>query len=411
MTRIGLLSDTHSYWDDKYLKYFEECDEIWHAGDIGSVEVAERLAAFRPFRAVYGNIDGQEIRKLYPQINRFTVDGAEVLMKHIGGYPGNYDPSIRGSLFVKPPKLFNSGHSHILKVKYDKTLGLLHINPEEQESEVTEEEIRMMVDLGGERGTIEAGEKQMIDNIFEFNNITAEECMTHRTDVTAISVEDTPEEIIALIRESGYSRFPVYEDDLDDIVGVLNTRDYLLNMRAESPKPLRDMLRPARFVPESVRADVLFRDMQREKAHLAIVVDEYGGTSGVITMEDLLEEIVGNIYDEYDEAEQPEIAAISEDEWRVSGGVEIKTLNEALDLDLPTDEEFDTLGGLVFAQLTTIPEDGSQPEVHCFGLTIRVTEITDRRVEWAIVKKDPPPEPEEGEGEKKDKDKDSDKDK
>ena len=114
MTRIGLLSDTHSYWDDKYLKYFEECDEIWHAGDIGSVEVAERLAAFRPFRAVYGNIDGQEIRKLYPQINRFTVDGAEVLMKHIGGYPG---------------KLFISGHSHILKVKYDKTLGLLHINP------------------------------------------------------------------------------------------------------------------------------------------------------------------------------------------------------------------------------------------------------------------------------------------
>ena len=113
MTRIGLLSDTHSYWDDKYLKYFEECDEIWHAGDIGSVEVAERLAAFRPFRAVYGNIDGQEIRKLYPQINRFTVDGAEVLMKHIGGYPGNYDPSIRGSLFVKPPKLFISGHSHI----------------------------------------------------------------------------------------------------------------------------------------------------------------------------------------------------------------------------------------------------------------------------------------------------------
>lgn len=113
MTRIGLLSDTHSYWDDKYLKYFEECDEIWHAGDIGSVEVAERLAAFRPFRAVYGNIDGQEIRKLYPQINRFTVDGAEVLMKHIGGYPGNYDPSIRGSLFVKPPKLFISYNPQI----------------------------------------------------------------------------------------------------------------------------------------------------------------------------------------------------------------------------------------------------------------------------------------------------------
>lgn len=129
MTRIGLLSDTHAYWDDKYLQYFESCDEIWHAGDIGSMEVAQRLADFRPFRAVYGNIDGQEIRKHYPQVNRFMIDQAEVLMKHIGGYPGNYDPSIRGSLFVKPPQLFISGHSHILKVKYDKTLRLLHINP------------------------------------------------------------------------------------------------------------------------------------------------------------------------------------------------------------------------------------------------------------------------------------------
>ena len=120
MTRIGLLSDTHAYWDEKYLEYFEPCDEIWHAGDIGSVEVAEKLAAFRPFRAVYGNIDGQEIRKLFPQVNRFTVDGAEVLIKHIGGYPGKYDPSIIGSLMARPPKLFVSGHSHILKVKYDK---------------------------------------------------------------------------------------------------------------------------------------------------------------------------------------------------------------------------------------------------------------------------------------------------
>ncbi|TWV15546.1 metallophosphoesterase family protein [Bacteroidaceae bacterium HV4-6-C5C] len=129
MTKIGLLSDTHGYWDEKYLHYFESCDEIWHAGDIGSLEVAAKLAEFRTFRAVYGNIDGQNIRQLYPQVNRFTVDGAEVLIKHIGGYPGNYDSSIRGSIMVNPPKLFISGHSHILKVKYDKTLGMLHINP------------------------------------------------------------------------------------------------------------------------------------------------------------------------------------------------------------------------------------------------------------------------------------------
>lgn len=129
MLRIGLLSDTHGYWDERYLKHFESCDEIWHAGDIGSLELAERLATFRPFRAVYGNIDGQDIRIRYPESDRFTADGADVLMKHIGGYPGKYDPSIRGQILVHPPKLFISGHSHILKIKYDKTLGLLHINP------------------------------------------------------------------------------------------------------------------------------------------------------------------------------------------------------------------------------------------------------------------------------------------
>lgn len=129
MTRIGLLSDTHSHWDERYLLHFDSCDEIWHAGDIGSVELARRLADFRPLRAVYGNIDGQDIRRLYPLVNRFQVDGAEVLMKHIGGYPGKYDASIVGSLMTRPPKLFISGHSHIVKVKYDRTLDMLHINP------------------------------------------------------------------------------------------------------------------------------------------------------------------------------------------------------------------------------------------------------------------------------------------
>ena len=129
MVRIGLLSDTHGYWDEKYLTYFEECDEIWHAGDIGSAEIADKLAAFRKFRAVYGNIDGQDIRSRFPETDRFTIEGADVVMKHIGGYPGNYDKSIRAHLFVHPPKLFISGHSHILRVRFDKTLGLLHINP------------------------------------------------------------------------------------------------------------------------------------------------------------------------------------------------------------------------------------------------------------------------------------------
>lgn len=129
MKTIGLMSDTHGYWDDRYLKYFEPCDEIWHAGDIGSIELADRLNAFRPLRAIRGNADGQDVRVAYPEIQRFTVEGAPVLMKHIGGYPEHYDPSIREALKAERPKLFVSGHSHILKVKYDQKLGILHINP------------------------------------------------------------------------------------------------------------------------------------------------------------------------------------------------------------------------------------------------------------------------------------------
>jgi putative phosphoesterase len=129
MTRIGLLSDTHACWDEKYLQHFEPCHEIWHAGDIGSAEVADRLEAFRPLRAVYGNIDGGDLRQRFPETSRFTVEGVDVLLKHIGGYPGHYDASVRSQLFVHPPKLFVSGHSHILKVQFDKALNLLHLNP------------------------------------------------------------------------------------------------------------------------------------------------------------------------------------------------------------------------------------------------------------------------------------------
>lgn len=129
MMRIGLLSDTHGCWDEKFLKYFDECDEIWHAGDIGSMEVVERLQEFRPLRAVCGNIDGGEIRRMFPTTLRWDCEGASVLMTHIGGYPGKYDLRIRKQLYLNPPKLFISGHSHILKVLYDKQLGLLHINP------------------------------------------------------------------------------------------------------------------------------------------------------------------------------------------------------------------------------------------------------------------------------------------
>lgn len=275
----------------------------------------------------------------------------------------------------------------LLSKSTNAVLRLLHIDPKADEEDVSEDEIRMMVDLGEERGTIESAEKELIENIFEFNNTTAEDVMVHRTDMVLLWVDDTNDDVIRVVRESGLSRFPVYEEDADDIVGILNTRDYLLNAQLSHPKALRELLRPAYFVPESVRTDVLFRDMQSKKVHLAIVVDEYGGTSGLVTMEDLLEEIVGNIYDEFDPQEEKDIEQLEENLWRVAGSCELELVAETLNMEFPEEEESDTLGGLVFAQLSVIPEDGSQIEVDTCGLHIRVTDFTDRRVEWALVSK------------------------
>ena len=279
-------------------------------------------------------------------------------------------------------------------------LRMVGVRPTDTVEEVSEDEIMLMVEEGEETGAIEAAEKELIENVFEFNNMTAEDIMIHRTDMEVVWQEDTHEEILTTIRESGLSRFPVCGEDIDDIVGVLSTREYLLNAQLEEPKPLADLLRKAYFVPESVRADLLFREMQTEKVHMAIVVDEYGGTSGLLTMEDLLEQLVGDIYDEFDEVEEQEISKLSDDTWRISGSAALETVFEALDLPFDEeDEDCDTLGGLVFSKLSVIPQDGTRPEVEVPGMRIQVEEIVDHRVEWAKVTRLELPEEEESEEE------------
>ena len=258
-----------------------------------------------------------------------------------------------------------------------------------REDEVSEDNIMALVEEGEESGTIQANEKELIENVFEFDNMTARDVMVHRTDMVTLSLEDDDETVVDTIRRSGLSRFPVYNEDVDDIVGVLSTREYLLNFRQETPRPMKDLLRPAYFVPESVAADVLFRDMQGKKTHMALVVDEYGGTSGLVTLEDLLEELVGNIYDEFDPQEEQDIIRLEDNVWRVSGTADLEELAEAMGFDLPEDDErdYDTLGGLIFSQLSVIPENGSHPVVDAMGLHIRVEKLLDRRVEWALVER------------------------
>ena len=285
----------------------------------------------------------------------------------------------------------------LLSVSTNGLLKLFHIDPDDNAEQVSEEEIRLMVDIGEEKGAIETAEKEMIENIFEFNNITAEDVMVHRKDMVVVWLDDTDAEIMERICESGLSRFPVIGEDVDDVRGVLRTREYLINAQSADPKPLLSLIAPAFLVPETVAADDLFRDMQARKEHMAIVVDEYGGTSGLVTMEDLLEEIVGNIYDEFDQEEETVLQELKDGWWRASGSCEIEQLREVVGLSLPEDgeEEFDTLGGLIFSCMNEIPADGSKPELTAYGLEIKVEEIADRRVEWARVRRVLQPEPEE----------------
>jgi putative hemolysin len=304
---------------------------------------------------------------------RVAMQKAEAIALFVAG-------AIQALAFVtKPAVRFLTFSTNLL-------VRLLGFNPEAGQDSVTEEEIRMMMDLGEETGAIAKDEKEMIENIFEFNNKTAVEVMTHRTDMTAIWIDEDEEEVRRTLLECSFSRLPVYDEDVDDVVGVLHVRDYLVNNMKEQPSVLKDLLRPAYFVPEQVATDVLFRDMQRQKIHMAVVVDEYGGTSGIVTIEDLLEEIVGNIYDEYDGEIEADAENLGGGVWRIRGSVGLEELEELFRINLPN-EDYDTLGGLIFSQLSSIPEEDSLPEIEAFGLRIRVEQIEDRRVEWAVVSK------------------------
>ena len=277
----------------------------------------------------------------------------------------------------------------LLTVCTSLVLRLFRMEDKANDDEVTEDDIRMMVDAGGKSGSIEEDEKEWIQNVFEFNDTSITEIMTRESDVVAFQI-DTPEyEILDKIKETGLSRFPVYGENINDIKGILNARDFLINRNEGERKKTKDLLRPAYMVPESIHADKLFQNMQAKKTHLAIVVDEYGQTIGIITMEDLIEEIVGNIYDEFDPAEEAEIQKIDDDTWKVSGSLLLSDFSDETGIELEENEDYDTIGGMVMSTLEQIPEDGTELDVRINGLDIHVTKIENRRIESAIVRRLP----------------------
>ena len=277
----------------------------------------------------------------------------------------------------------------LLSLSTNGVLRLLRMRTDVEEEQVTEDEIRMMIDLGNESGSINEDEKELLHNVFDFSDQTVSDVMTHAADVESISVDATREEVLDTIRSTGLSRFPVYGEDESDILGVLNTRDFLVDWVSDGTKSVRDLMRPAYLVPESLSADDLLRDMQIKKIHLAVVLDEYGELAGVITVEDLLEEIVGNIYDEFDPAEPQELEQLGENLWRVSGSLSVEDLAEELDIELPEDEDYDTVGGMLLSCLRTIPEDGSRPLVQVHGLELQAEKVEDHRIRSVLVRKLP----------------------
>ena len=273
----------------------------------------------------------------------------------------------------------------LLTLSTNGVLRLMGIDPNAQDEEVSEEEIRMMVDAGSEMGTIDNDERDFIQNVFEFDNLPVEEIITHRTDVTFLYLEDSIDIWEQIIFDTRYTYYPICDETPDRIVGVLNTKIYFRMKEKTKEAVMAQAVAPAYVVPESLKADVLFRNMKREREHFAVVLDEYGGMSGVITIKDLIEELVGELADDIATQEPVEdIVPMGENLWQVAGSVLLDELSPVVGLSLESDE-YDTLNGLIFHHLGTSPEVDDRVELE--GLHIQVTQMHNYQVERAIVKR------------------------
>lgn len=279
-------------------------------------------------------------------------------------------------------------------------LRLMGIDPTESDENVSEEEIRLMVDEGSQKGVIDEQEQKLIQNVFEFDDLTVSEFATHRTDISVLWIEEADDVWENTIHETRHSVYPVCEDTIDNVVGVLSVKDYFRLREEGRDKILKEALRPAYFVPEGIHADVLFKQMQKTKNHFAVVLDEYGGLMGIVTINDLLEQLVGDLDDnDGGEEEKPEISKIDENTWEISGVCALDDVSAAINVELPT-EDYDTIGGYVFANYGVVPDDGSEFELELSPLHVRVTEIKDHRIVKMLVTVERKPAEEDSEEEK-----------
>lgn len=275
----------------------------------------------------------------------------------------------------------------LLSVSTNLVLRLCGIDPNEAEDQVSEEEIRMMVDAGSENGTIDHQEKEFIQNVFEFNDIMVGNISTHRTDVVVLWLEDSDEVWEKTIHENRHTLYPVCDGSPDKIVGILNAKDYFRLSDKSRQSVMDQAVHPAYFVPETIKADLLFRNMKKTRNTMAVVMDEYGGMVGIITLYDLIEELVGDLGDEPDDPGDPEpyIEKLDSGLWKLVGNVPLKDIHEATGLELCS-EDYDTFTGFVFDALGTIPDNGEQDiDLELKGMKIHISRILDHQVELATI--------------------------
>mgnify|MGYP004480343273 FL=1 len=307
----------------------------------------------------------------------FTIVFGELVPKRLA--MKNYEKISFATIgIIKTISIITAPFVKLLTVTTNTISKIFKVSENEEEI-VTEEEIKMMVDQGEENGTIEEDEKEYINNVFEFNDITASEIMTHRTDIFAVDINTTPGELLEEIIKDDckHSRIPVYDETIDEIKGILYVKDIIKNINKKTFK-IKNIMKEAYFVSQSKLINELFKELQKNKKHIAIIVDEYGGTAGLITMEDILEEIVGDIYDEYDEIEE-EYEKIDDKTFIISGSMPIYDVNKLLEAHIP-EGDYDTISGYLQEEMGRIPTEEEMPTIETKELTFKIEEYEDKRI-------------------------------
>ena len=408
--KLKKLSEEGNQKAKRLLKFKEDPSRF-----LSTIQVAITLAGFLSSAFAsesYAGIVDQLVRRFFPAlsldvIHPFSIVLITMLLSYLSIVFGELVPKRLAQVYTEPIALFitpvlglvsilSTPLVFLLSASTNSILRLIGINPDEDSNQISEEDILMMVDEGMEKGTIESTENEFIQNVFEFKDLMVEEVCTHRTDVAMLYIEDTDRQWRRTIHEHRFACYPICGEDDDDIIGILNTKDYFRLNDLSRPNVMKNAVDRPFFVSQNMKVSDLFDTMKKERKYYAVVLDEYGGMTGIVTLHDLIEALVGDLHEE-DELPEPEpIEAIGDNEWIILGSADLEDVNEALKIHLDL-EAADTFGGYIMGILGKVPEDGSSFHLDTDNLSIDVAYIKNHRIGKTVVRLLTPPEKEEEE--------------